>query len=49
MLQAALLDRSFLDLVPFSENGFVAPEVADFAVAAHGRNDGPHRSMSEAG
>ena len=27
MLQAALLDCPFLDLFPFSENGFVAPEV----------------------
>ena len=27
MLQAALLDRPFFDLFPFSENGFVAPEV----------------------
>ena len=27
MLQAALLDCQFLDLFPFSENGFVAPEV----------------------
>ena len=27
MLQAALLDCPFLDLFPFSENGFVTPEV----------------------
>ena len=27
MLQAALLDCPFLDLFPFSETGFVAPEV----------------------
>ena len=27
MLQSALLDCPFLDLFPFSENGFVTPEV----------------------
>ena len=27
MLQAALLDCVFLDLLPFSQNGFVTPEV----------------------
>jgi len=27
MLQAALADCQFLDLLPFPENGFVAPEV----------------------
>ena len=27
MLQASILDCLFLDLFPFSENGFVAPEV----------------------
>ena len=27
MLQVALSDCPFLDLFPFSENGFVAPEV----------------------
>ena len=27
MLQAALLDRPFFDLLSFSENGVVAPEV----------------------
>ena len=31
MLQAALLDCPFLDLFPFSENGFVAPEVDERA------------------